>query len=62
VALGAAPIRQRFETAVLLRERLRGIYRLLCDGGRPVDPRRLFRGLLYGDVGDDLPRGDLEGR
>jgi Transposase DDE domain/Transposase domain (DUF772) len=43
VALGAAPTRQRFETpAVLLGERLRGIYRLLAVEGDRLFPDDYF--------------------
>jgi hypothetical protein len=43
VALGVAPKRQRFETpAVLLGERLRGIYRLLAVEGDRLFPDDYF--------------------
>jgi hypothetical protein len=43
VALGAAPVQQRFETpAVLLGERLRGIYRLLAVEGDRLFPDDYF--------------------
>jgi hypothetical protein len=45
VALGVAPVRQRFECpAVLLGDRLRGVYRLLA-----IDGERLFPGDYFAD-------------